>query len=434
MAGGPEIVAIPQPSSLWGASEATFTSSAGWSDNGAVSYVTADPGEAQIDGTLTSTWIQHDFDVPMNTSNVYGVHLGIDSLTAGRHQLQTRGVTNDLFGGNGYLGAHRVARYEPANAQTTFRALFLSQDGNPQLDVIDCQVYDISTQISQPKAIILQFGQSNRVGAFGVTGYDAELDKPEFRALAVPTIEQTSVGAETDNTGATYSLASTCGVGVAMPMTTPLPSATPAQINAGDPPSTTPYSAEARYLCDNWPAAYDGYTPTFLLSAATATSLFSQSGWDPTTSPQGGYLRLMKANIDALLAEDPDNFIAGAVWQQGEADQSNHASYNAQFTTMIEELRTAYGEFPLVIAEIGGKTSIGGIANMIAAQQKLDSNSGDADALPLCTYVPRPAGDPGQDGEDLLEDEGGNWIHFRADTNRQIGLSVAQALVALMTA
>ena len=418
--------ALDELDGLFNSAVATFTSISGWPVEAGLTYDTSGFGKASVLGVTTSKNLQRSM-LPLDPARTYALHAACHNVVAGRLQFHLRdGGGNQVAGSNRYLGAHHIQIHSPANPNTTFRVALLSQGGNPQLDVLDAQIVDVTDQLAKPKAIILEFGQSNRVGAFGVSGYDPELDRPEFRAFMVPTMEATAIGAYTDNSGSTYGLSSPCGIGEPTIAASVLPHATSAQTAFGASPAVMPALSEAKHLCDNWPTAYADHVPTFLLSGATASSLFTE--WDHESGPQGNYLRLMKANIDALLAANPESFILGAVWQQGEADLSSHAIYAAKFSGMIAELRGLYGEFPLVIAEIGGLVATGGTQLMIDAQKKLASNSGDPAALTKCAYVARPAGADNT----LLEDEGGAWIHFRADTNRAMGTSIGAALVQLL--
>ena len=97
-----------------------------------------------------------------------------------------------------------------------------------------------------------------------------------------------------------------------------------------------------------------------------------------------------------------------------------------QHTVLIrsdfEFLRSRYGNFPIVVNEIGWQdTGRADVANMITSHAKLDSSSGDALSLPLCRYVPRPA------GSTFLADT----LHYDQATCRVRGGLAATALLEL---
>lgn len=420
-----ETAPIAQPPMVLPANAATFQTAAGWTIPTGVTVDTSGNGRAVVDGTGTTRNI--DRTIPaMDTGKTYGVTVGFANKVAGRNQLSFLGGTTATLMGNGYLTGHRTARFTPASAHTSMRIGLFSESGNPQMDVIDAQIADITAMLANPRAIFIDAGQSNAAGAFARTGFDAELDKPELRCLAVPSRTTTTLNCVTDGTGASYgtALGTLNGIGTAQPMTTPLAHVTAVATDATVTPAVMPALAASRHMCDHWP--YPGYTPTMILSGAAQASLFNAAHWDFEASPAGGYYRLMRAQIDAQLAAVPGSFVAGFFWQQGEADSGN-LEYNAKFTRMIAELRAAYGDFPVIIREIGGLLTAGNTAAFIERQKRLASNSGHADALSRCSYVGRPVGIA---DNLLLEDEAGSWIHYRADTSRTMGEDGGEAMVA----
>jgi hypothetical protein len=93
-------------------------------------------------------------------------------------------------------------------------------------------------------------------------------------------------------------------------------------------------------------------------------------------------------------------------------------------------LRAEFGDFNLVVAEIGGLRSQANVAAMIETQQRLDQDSGHADALPFCRYVGRPD----MDDLDMLEVEGGAYIHFNATAARLMGQEIGRVTQEMMLA
>ncbi len=412
---------LSNPPLLFSASRSSYNDT---SDMTLPASVTADNvnGKLILDGSVGSVNVDRTIQA-LDTSKTYTFHAAFTNPVAGRIQTYVRDGGSNLFiGANKFLAGHHVTTFSPSNPHTTVRISCLSQSGNPQFELTDIQIVDITDLISRPKAIIISAGQSNE-GFFAVTGHDHEIDRPEYRALAVPSLEQISISAYTDNSGATFGLNANAGIGELMTMSSPLPGASPAQINFGDQPATLVSLSMMRHLCDNW--SHKGFTPTALLGSASSSSLFT--GWDWDSDPQGPYLRLLKANIDSIISNYPGSFVAGMRWQQGEADVSNFANYNSEFSGLVNHLRQIYGNFPLAVCEIGGPSNDPGTQSMRLEQTKLDSRSGDISALNKCRYIARPSG---LDSE-ILEDEGGNFIHFNATSNRDMGTRAGQAIVEM---
>lgn len=420
----PVTAALAQPPMLITGPEATFTSASGWTIPAGVTVDTTPPGRAVVDGTYASRTIERDI-APLDTNKDYVLTAGFRSLVTARTQLALlNGGGSIVVGNNAYHNGHRVARYRPTLPHSRFRINVLSQGANPTGEVIDGQVVDITQLLANPKAIFACFGQSQEQGSFGVTGFDPELDSPEFRALAVPSMNNANLGCSTDGTGATYGLTSSQGIGIPVSMTTPLTHATGTDMSLGKATAVIPALSRAKYMCDNWPIALAGFTPTYLLAAATGTSFLNPAHWQ---RPNGPYWRLMLAQIRALIAAVPGSFLAGAFLQQGEADGPNPA-WITEATGMVADLRAEFGNVPLVISEIGGRRDTGNIQATIDMQRTLASNSGSPNALARCRYNPRPAGLD----TDLLEDESGSWIHYRASTARTMGTTGGADMVELL--
>ena len=89
---------------------------------------------------------------------------------------------------------------------------------------------------------------------------------------------------------------------------------------------------------------------------------------------------------------------------------------------MFDGLRTSYGDFPIVISEIGGLTSDTNTAAMITEQQKLATGSGDASELTKCKYVARPSG---------AAIEADN-THFTGATNITRGTEMGETMATML--
>ena len=101
------------------------------------------------------------------------------------------------------------------------------------------------------------------------------------------------------------------------------------------------------------------------------------------------------ASVNYLRSIWPEgSSVAGAIFCQGETDRGANSAI--AHTTAIREdfvyLRSLWGNFPVVVMPIGGNDwNVPGSNTyaMVNAHYKLDSNSGDPLALPLCKAVPR---------------------------------------------
>ena len=136
------------------------------------------------------------------------------------------------------------------------------------------------------------------------------------------------------------------------------------------------------------------------------------------------WLNMLK-QVDAVLARAPEgSTVAGMVFCQGEADLAENVGdlHAETIRSDFKLLRARWGQFPIVVNEIGwADTGRADVANMIASHAKFDSDSGDALSLPLCRYVPRPA------GSTFLPDT----LHYDQPTQRVRGALSATAMLEL---
>lgn len=130
--------------------------------------------------------------------------------------------------------------------------------------------------------------------------------------------------------------------------------------------------------------------------------------------------------MDALWAAAPvGSVMGGLIFCGGESDLGlgnmvEWSSLSTGVPAFINEVRakSGWGEVPVVIAEIGMKTSEQNVLDMIDLQKKLRTGSGDALEFSRCKYVARPV-DAVIDVDDT---------HFVQATHRQRGIDVALAL------
>lgn len=314
------------------------------------------------------------------------------------------GSTSRVFMPMTATGAHGAARFRPNG---TFRGA-----------INEAQVYDITAQVDGPLDIHITGGQSNLVGASGITGF-ATAASVERRALILSGFESTSQGRLTDGSGSTINSNLTSGFGVGVP--TPISDPTPhSSLNSF---GVSPVTAMATAICNSGTEA--GRTPLFIAAGDGGSRIDVE--WNPDGDARAW--DLMIAQIDYALSLNPANRVRSMFWCQGESNRSvDPSSYAPQLKDRIDRLRTSYGNFPVVIMEIGGDPdSVDGSTGpnttaMILEQQKLATGSGDASELADCAYVPRPTGW-------ALETDA---THFTATTNVVRGQEAAAAMIALL--
>lgn|GEM_PF-7052220 len=386
---------VPQPAGEFG-------SSTGWNSFPGLTIDTVD-GVARWNGTSTGTSVMAiNMVTPAVLGREYGILEGIKIQTAGNAnpRIQSPAITTTGSGIN-TVGHH--SRRVAATAEQTQAGMAVTPGANLEIDYL--RAYDLTQMMTKKWRIVLVYSQSNWVGP-GDAADRFTYDLPEPRAIVIPCKENLLRGVTLDAEG----------IGVPMILVDPVEYLSG---NQGGGPA----GAFARTFCDGL------RDDEILIYAATG---YSGGGRLGTGSPDGAWNRddngVAWANLlkqaDALVARAPaGSTVAGCLFCQGEADLSINAgdTHTLAIRGDFELLRARYGQFPIVISEIGRTDRTEPtVANMVASQAKLDSNSGDALSLPLCRYIPRPA-------DSVFVDAS----HYDQPTQRIRGALAATALLEL---
>ncbi|WP_228511832.1 sialate O-acetylesterase [Clavibacter sp. VKM Ac-2872] len=150
-----------------------------------------------------------------------------------------------------------------------------------------------------------------------------------------------------------------------------------------------------------------------LVPAAMASTSMTGDGtyaWNPadTRSRINLFTRAL-GQIDAALAQDPDNRLVAVVWAQGESDatRTNAAGYQSMLLDLVDRLNTRYGAVPFLI---GGM--VPEWLNVSSLRQGIDTAQQGMPALRAnVSYI------PGASGYSRAEDS----IHYTAAGARAMG-------------
>lgn len=372
-----------------------------------ITYDTED-GELVASGTQAFSILNYVLPTPLVTGDPYAVLMDVSALSAGstRPRLEGGGSTISHPTPITYKSA-TVRRFVPTVNHTDL-AIVVPADFVGRVSYTN--IFPLKDKIAAPADIYIFAGQSNMVGGGALTDWDPDIDRPVAEALAVTGFMRGSDGYTNDGTGAAINAAfdGNYGVGHPVPMVHPVTHSSP---NLG---RVSPAAWIMRSLVDAGITA-PGREIVAACMAAADTDLFFQ--WDP--DDDGRMYDLMVANVNALLARNPGSEVKGMFWCQGES--SDATGYATLFNSIIDGLRASWGDFPLVIMEIGGQPDWGATIAMNAEHAKLVTGSGDAAELSDCIFVPRPVG-----AEYTVGDE----VHYNGATNRVRGQEAAAAFLA----
>ncbi|MDF3606349.1 sialate O-acetylesterase [Paracoccus sp. DMF-8] len=387
---------IPQPAGEFG-------SAVGWNSLAGLTIDT-EAGLARWDGSSAAT---SNMTIPIEqvaiTGNQYGFLLSVASRSAGSVFPGAQSPATNTVGA-GVQGVGNWSRQLTATgAYTTAR---MSVAAGSILDIDYLRVYDLTTILQKKWRIVFVYSQSNWVGSGNASDW-VENDPPEARAITIPSSANNVYGYSLDGDG----------IGVPILMCDPVWHLSG---NVGGGPA----GAFARTFCDGLRED----EVLIYVAAGYSGGGRSQPGdvwYHDGDGPDGeAWVNPLK-QVDAMVARAPEgSTVAGCLFCQGEADLADITG--DQHTQMIrgdfELLRGRYGNFPIVINEIGwSDRERADVANMVASQAKLDSNSGDPLSMPLCRYIPRP------EGATFIADN----LHYDQATQRARGALAATALLDL---
>ena len=391
------------PTSLIPEDAGEFNTATGWNT---LAGMTIADGVARWDGTSAATSnMLITLTTPAVAGRRYGFLNGVSAFTSGNAVLGLTGPSLNSFGSGSNSVYNRSRQILATGAHPQAR---IAVAAGSVMDIDYLRLYDIDSLLEKKWRIVFVYSQSNWVGAEEPEAADRyENDTPEARAVVIPSREQTTRGAQLD----------VDGIGVPMLMCDPV-------VHMSGNVGGGPAGAFARTFCDG---LRDDEVLVYVAAGYSGGGRLTPGDvWYNEGGTTGGiaWENLIK-QMDALVDRAPEgSTVAGCLFCQGEADRLvNTGDQHAEsIRGDFEFLRERYGNFPIVINEIGYvDTAQPTVAPIIAGQKKLDENSGDPLALPFCRYVERPA-----DSTFLPDD-----LHYTQVTQRQRGYLAAVALLGI---
>jgi len=386
---------IPQPAG-------EFDSAAGWSQHSGLTIDTAQSA-ARWDGSQTATQqLSIALSRAMEIGKRYGFLSALKSITSGAVFLGA-GVPGGLnTSGSGITETRHYARDLTASAAFLNGRMAVGAGAVLEIDYL--RVYDLTALLQKKWRIVFVYSQSNWVGTEDAPDR-LQNDPPEPRAVVVPSLANNIRGSFLDSNG----------VGIPMLLVDPVVHMT---ISAGGPAG-----AFARTFCNGL------RDDEILVYVATGYSGGGRIAPDGVWNRQNNGIAWanMLKQVNGTIANAPEgSSVVGMLFCQGEADLSANSgdTHTLLIRDDIQYLRSQFGNFPVVINEIGWafETNRVGLANMIESQAKLDSSSGDALSLPLCKYLHRPS-----DATFIADN-----LHYDQRTQRKRGSMAAQALLEML--
>lgn len=347
---------------------------------------------------------------PMIAGHVYGIVIGVAERTAGTISLAATGAgtVNPEVSSSFTVARNYVRRLTATGAHTRLR-VGLTGSTAARLNYIGC--YDMTEMMARPWRIVFIFDAQSNVVGNAATDVNWTLDTPDPRVVYFPSIGVTAFGSAVDARG----------VGIPLLVQDPLQHATQ---NLGGGPMGSLAKALA-----------DGLRNTEQLVVVACgwagQGRLNNGAWNPDTNPRGvarvNMENQLSNSISGVLAQAPAGSTVILGVQCGhEADVSVNAPtlLPAAIQTDISVLRGTYGNFPVVMMEMGlngPELTANAIATM-AGLAKLDKDSGDALATPLVKYLPRPA------GAGFMSDN----VHYNQAANRARGTAAGNAALDLL--
>ncbi|MGB3407114.1 MAG: sialate O-acetylesterase [Jannaschia sp.] len=407
---------------------AEFLDVTNWSTLTGFNYNTTPPGTLVVNMASSPAPASGNVHVPFNSPVAAGeqvvVEINTTAWSAGTPNVGlSDGASQTLLG----VGVNQARRRRASLTATSDIRTHLTMRAGGRLvaDVANVGAWSIQDMIDAPKKIFVTAGQSNMDGPSSVSGFNAADFAPDPRALWHTQVTNSTWNSVSDGSGPTINAALNGNQGIGVPSL----SGAMMQSAAGNPEGNGPMHSIIKNMMDDPSWQEDGYAASFIGSSEGGTSISPSpdGGWafPGNTYYPGGNGRLydmMVAHVAALRASVAGSEVAGFFWCQGESDAS--LNYAPMFKQMILGLRAIWGDFPVVILEIGGLLEQGGVVARINEQKKLDQNSGDVSAIPNCTYVTRRP-------DAVIESDA---IHFDVPSQIARGEDAAAAMIALLNA
>ena len=279
-------------------------------------------------------------------------------------------------------------------------------------------LFDLDAMLAKKWFIVPVVAQSNWVGSTRIM--DPALDTPAYGCLAVPGGSLPARGWTLDGSG----------YGVPALACDPMMHTYAATWTAGGTDGGGPGGAFLRELRKYIPA---DYTIVYVCTGYAGQGFSGNNYWYKSATTHTAYDNFWAQLRHVMDSAPVGSLVGGMVSCIGEADvgSGQQAQHITRWTAFVSEVRAeaargncpAIGNIPVVISQIGGDDTVTNNANMMAAQAKFDSNSGDATAISRCKYVARPA----FVNNTFYAGDGLN-VHYLQNADRQRGIDVAQAM------
>lgn len=350
---------------------------------------------AIFDGTTTAATV---FDITLPTALVtgrrYGLLFGIPERTTGNVSVALMPGNISPEGGSLTAARNFTRAFTATQAHTSVR-ITIGAGANLRMNYIS--LVDMTTLLAKKWRVVFIFdAQSNIVGAES-SDVDWSIDRPELRAVYIPGVANSPFGSTFDANG----------VGKPLIVQDPLQHST---TNAGG----GPMGSFVKRMTDS---LRDDEILVLIATGWAGQGRLNSGYWNRDGSDFRAWTNML-TQLRGTLAQAPTgSTTAGALQCGHEADVSVNSAtlLPAAVSRDIADLRAEFGNFPVVMMEIGTQNVS---ANQIAQQDAMESLAG---SLSLCRYVRRPAGA-------TFRPDG---IHYDQPTNRIRGAAAAEAMLEM---
>ncbi|MTH33059.1 hypothetical protein GL279_00405 [Paracoccus limosus] len=324
----------------------------------------------------------------------YGLLFGMPERTAGTVSVALMPGAVAPAGAS-FTAARNFTRYFTATqAHTSVR---ITVTGGSALRMNYIQLVDMTALLAKKQRVVFIFdAQSNIVGAES-SDVDWSIDTPEPRALYIPGVANAPFGAVLDGNG----------VGMPLLVQDPLQHST---TNSGGGPMGSFVKRMCEWLADD--------EVLVLVAVGWAGQGRLNSGyWNRDGADYRAWTNMLTQLRGTMAQASTGSTVCGALQCGHEADISVNSAtlLPAAVERDIADLRAEFGDFPVVMMEIGNATPN---ANQIAQQDAMEALAG---RLARCAYIRRPAGA-------TFRPDG---VHYDQATNRIRGAAAADKLLEI---